>query len=393
MLLACLGFSQPVQAISPPGPNVYQLDFCWPPEAPAQILKGTPDTIDPHCQVEDLIITFYHNTLTTLPRSISTYRLVNAPISGQTDKRGRHLLSFAAFNGFRRLAEWGLLNGAYIDAGDKDNATMLRMSIGNSLEYMIEFALSKGANPNVQFGDYDVPGHSLDTALTALTKWSGSLNSFEMVINNTKKVAYLKNESQLIEVSGRLADLAYYSETAQQRDKALALIKVLEARIPPHIEWTDTIARKADLINIDLVQAIDYTLEQAIIDGRLSQSTMDAFTVHGKTFEVFLAFNGFDSTLNRRLKKMTPELRRETTLKRDAEGNDLLLAAIKSKNANAVRLALSITTENVTTVVPRGQGYYSEGDTPMDVARKWAVSEDIVTLLQEAISGSGQTDG
>ena len=371
-------------------PDVHQLDFCWPPETEAWTLKGTPDAIDPHCQVEDLIITLYHNTLITLPKSISPYLLVNAPISGKTKKRGRHLLSFAAFNGFRRLADWGILNGAYINAGDQDNATMLRMSIGNSLEYMIGFSLSKGANPNIQFGDYDLGESKLDTALTALTKWRGSLNSFDMVIN---KGAQLKNQQQLTEVSDRLTNLAYSSENPQQREKALSLIKTLEARLPPHIEWIDQTARKADLIDIDLVQSIDYSLEQAIIDGRLSQKDMDDFTVHGKTFEGFLAFNGFDSTLARRLKKMTPENRRQTALKRDREGNDLLLAAIKSKNVNAVKLALGVTKENVSTVVPRGQGYYSEGDTPMTVADKWEVSDEIVQLLEAAIVSGAIDNG
>ena len=380
-LLTCLFLPQSVLAQKTP--DIFMLNFCWPPEKPKWTLKMAPEGVDPHCLVEDLIITTYYKQLTSLPETISSYSLVNAPISGKTDKRGRHLLSFAAFNGFRRLAEWGLINGAYIDKGDKDNATMLRMAIGNSLVYMIGYALSKGANPNIQFGDYDLGPEKLDTPLTALVKWRGSLNSFEMVVN---KGANLKDQEQYRQVTDWLYQLLQQSQNQNVRDRISDLVQKLGVRLPPHIIWVDKTAQKADLIDIDLVEAIDNALEQAIIDNKLTRETLDQFTVHGKNFGGFLAFNGFDGTLARHLKKMTSEQQREAVLKRDAEGNDLLLAAIKSKNVNAVKLALDVTTANVTAVVPSGQGFYSEGDTPMDVARKWQVSEAITQLLENAIA-------
>ncbi len=70
--------------------------------------------------------------------------LLNAPISGQSMKRGRNLLTLSAFSGFKSLPTWGIQKGADINAGDKDNATMLRMSVANQLIHMMTFALDQG---------------------------------------------------------------------------------------------------------------------------------------------------------------------------------------------------------------------------------------------------------
>ena len=102
----------------------------------------------------------------------SAFRLTNAPISGRSDKRGRHLLSFAAFNGMPILARWGLDHEARINVGDKDNATMLRMALGNFNINMVRFALRKGANPNMQMGSGN------DTMLSALLKWEWPESGF-----------------------------------------------------------------------------------------------------------------------------------------------------------------------------------------------------------------------
>lgn len=371
----------PVQAENPP--NVFVLEHCWPPGHPKWTRKIELGQPDPHCQVEDVIIIAYHKRLKSLrPSQVSPYLLVNAPISGMTEKRGRHLLSFSAFNGFRRLAEWGISNGADINAGDKDNATMLGVSIANKLEYMIAYAFTNSADPNIQSGEPE----NRDTALSASLKWTSTLNTFAMVLANG---AHIKDQAQHDAVAARLYALADKPAHTADISRIYNLIESLPNLMPPQITWMDKVARKADLIDIDLADMMDQALLKAVIDGRLATQTLNDFRIHGKTFAGFVAFNGFDATLERWLGSVTPEQAREIVLKRDLEGNDLLLAAIKGKNANAVRLALSVTTENVNTVVPRGQDYSSEGNTPMDVARKWQVPEEIIEMLETTLKKQG----
>ncbi|KEQ18548.1 hypothetical protein [Endozoicomonas numazuensis] len=345
--------------------------FCWPPEAPnwSQIDKNVP-LDDAHCVVEDLFIQAYHKQLIRLKSREDAVKLVNAPISGKTEKRGRHLLSFSVFNGFRRLAHWGLNNAADINAGDKDNATALRMSIGNSLDYMATFALKNKANPNRVFGQ---PGHQ-DTALSALLKWKSPLSLFRLIITAGGKA---NDPLHLNEIAAHLRLMA--ANNASLQAEADSLIAQLTAN--GFIE-EPIVTAPAELIEPDMGDQLDNALYRAMMAGVLTPDHMDSFKVHGKWYEHFLAFNGFSSSLSYRLRTLPQDEAKIIVEARDDTGNDLLLAAIKSLNIDTVRVVLKVSSANINAPVPQHPDYYSSGDTPMTIARKWQVPKSIIELLK-----------
>lgn len=343
---------------------------CWPPEQEDWTIPGQKPLDDVHCLLEDIIIQEYRAQIPRFNSHDQTRALVNAPVSGTSETRGRHLLSFSAFNGFRRLASWGLFNGANINAGDRDNATMLRMSIANSLDYMIRFSMEKKSNPNLIFGK-DYYQH---TALTALLDWKGSLAAFELVINKGGRVA-----SQ--EEFNRVA--AYLESFTKENPELQEKIDTLKATLQGKDFLTEPLhAQPSNPVQQNMIEAIDRAFLNAMATGKLSEKLMDSFRIHGKWFEHFLAFNGFHRTLSARLKSLSRKDGRTISLARDDEGNDLLIAAIKSKSLETVKAALSITRESIRTPVPNEPGYYSAGQTPLGIAEKWGVSDEIIKLLK-----------
>ena len=368
LLGSCKVSSAPFYDDSQP---IFMYYFCWPPEAPnwSRVDKSQP-LDDAHCVIEDLLIQAYHKQLIRLKTQDDVVKLVNAPISGKTEKRGRHLLSFSVFNGFRRLAHWGLNNAADINAGDKDNATALRMSISNSLDYMMDFVLRNKGNPNRTFGQ---PGDQ-DTALSALLKWRSPFNLFRLIINAGGKANDQQHLNQMA---------AYLRATAANNPSLQAEVDSLIAQITANGFITaPRLTIPSELIEPDMSEQMDDALYQAMMAGILTPDHMDSFKVHGKWYEHFLAFNGFSSSLSYRLRTLPKDEAKIIVEARDDTGNDLLLAAIKSLNIDTIRVVLKVSKANINVPVPPHPDYYSSGDTPMTIARKWQAPKAIIELLK-----------
>ena len=303
--------------------------------------------------------------------------LTNAPISGETNKRGRHLLSFAAFSHFPNLAEWGLEHGADINRGDKDSANMLRMSLGNFNHEMARFALEHGANPNVLMGVGN------DTMLSGLMKWKWPVSGFLLAREFGARprseqerqsiLAYLKK----LPGSGQPQSL-WQNLFHWQGDLRLAINYIQEA---PLLRNDLPSAGSGTLISTNMIDVMDKHMVQAISSGDLSEQVMEDFWVKGRGFEAFLTFNGFSASLTKRLSTMEKSKAINVVKTLDLEGNDLLVAAIKSLNHEAVETILAITSDTVNSMVPKGSFHYSIGQRPLHMAIQWEVPYRIFELL------------
>ena len=312
--------------------------------------------------VDKVVTSTYQRILSS--HRYTAARLTNAPVSGKTGKRGRHLLSFAAFNGFTRLALWGLNNGAEINRGDKDRATMLRMAMGNFNVEMARFALDHGANPNMQMGKGD------DTLFGGMVKWEWPLAGFQLAkdykarpVDETERENVLSYIQQ--KLSGADAELVNYISS-------VPIIEVPVAR-----------AESGDLIDTDMVVEMDQAI-LAAMDGpgrKLSEWHMRHFFIQGKGFEAFLAFNGFFNSLRERLVTMDIRLSADVINRPDREGNDLLVATIKSLNTKAVETVLSLNHDTVNNMIDDKPHYYSGGKRPLHIAIQWQVPVEIFQRL------------
>ncbi len=327
-------------------------------------------------KVERIFLTTYQNQYHRL-RLESNYNevgiLLNAPITGRTTLRGRSLLTFAAFSGFLKLASWGLKTGSDINRGDKDNATLLRMAIANKLEYVVEFALRRGANPNM------LQGSSLDNTLGDMMRFSWPLSGFELA---WKHGARLKDDEQRVQLKDYLTkitddepeDQANLNNFLNLLNSPLALVSQAEPNIT---------SKPAALTKIYMIGEMDNALLGAIKNQQLTMEHIEQFNVHGMYLPHYLTFNSMTSSLDYILKALPPAEAENWITKRDRTGNDLIIAAIKSLNPNLLRKILSYSSDNLNIPVPDTEGYYSRGDTPLHIAIKWHSSEEIFDILFE----------
>lgn len=327
--------------------------------------------------VEQLLVRAYEKTLEQTDFPYSASQLVNAPISGKTNRRGRHLLSFSAFNQFPLLAGWALDHGANINLGDKDAANMLRMSLGNYNAEMARFALEHDANPNMLMGE------GSDTMLSGLIKWKWPAAGFFLARDfgarprteeeRQKILEYIKGlpKEDLVE---NIGFFERYVWRVKYLEEYLESVPLAEELLPE--------AGRAELIEISMVDVMDKALLDALKTEELSERAMEQFYVKGKGFEAFLAFNGFTQTLVERLGSMSREKAVAAVNRLDVEGNDLLVAAIKSLNSDAVEAVLNVTSERVNAQVSSDMPWhYSKGQRPLHIAIQWNVPVRIFELL------------
>ncbi|CAM3472696.1 ankyrin repeat domain-containing protein [Parendozoicomonas haliclonae] len=319
-------------------------------------------------KVEEIVLRAYAQTFEQLKQSEGpdeAIALLNAPISGKTEKRGRHLLSFAAFSGFRMLAQWGLENGADINAGDKDNATMLRMSMANRLYYMVDFVLHHGGNPNLIAGD------GQRNMIGDMMTFGWPLRGFELAWEYGARLENAAQKTRLIQ---------YLSEKDMSREdnaRRQAFLRRLDA--PEAIysgAWQQ--AAPARQVETEMIDVMDREIIAAIEGGELPPSFIAAFSCHGTPLPHYLSFNGMTKSLNMILEQGNGV---ELARLRDRTGNDLLTAAIKSLNVDAVRAVLNVYPQAVVQITPNLPNYYSAGDYPLHIAVKWMVSDEIFALL------------
>ncbi len=329
---------------------------------------GRADTKAANRTVEDIFIQAYTKTFDMLKRERGlpeAIALVNAPISGKTEKRGRHLLSFAAFSGFKRLATWAWNRGARIDAGDKDNATMLRMAVANRLYYMVKFALDNGANPNLIAGETDT------NMIGDMMYFSWPLRGFELAWNYKARFKDDQQRKELIEYLTK-------RETSPQ-DYARLQTMINKFNASDAINGKETItAKPARSVDIDMIDVMDRALLDAIYGGQLPRAYLATFSCHGMPLAHYLTFNGMTYTLKLLLSRAGAG---GLVLQRDRTGNDLLSAAIKSLNVEIVKLVLETSIAGINRAIPDRDDYYSAGDYPLHLAIKWEVSDEIFALL------------
>lgn len=329
--------------------------------------KEPPGASQARTVVEKVVIRAYKKVLRSGAHSEEL--LTNAPISGETDKRGRHLLSFAAFNQFPRLAQWGLEHGAEINLGDKDHANMLRMSLGNYNVEMVRFALEQGADPNILMGS------GKDTMLSGLRKWTWPLEGFVLAKEFGARPRSEKERQDILAYLNSLPitqdEMAYsaYREIIDYIERA------------PLIMGEILSAGAGQQISTSMIDMMDRYIFAAMAGGGLTKKRMDQFQIKGKGFEAFLTFNGFTKSLVERLATMDRAQAIKVVKTLDLEGNDLLVAAIKSLNDEAVEAILKVTSETVNAQVSDNPYHYSRGQRPLHMAIQWEVPDRIFELL------------
>ena len=337
--------------------------------------------------VERVVLRAYEEVLQS--GAHSEEQLTNAPISGQTDKRGRHLLSFAAFNHFPHLAQWGLDHGADINLGDKDHANMLRMSLGNYNGEMARFALENGADPNIQMGSGN------DTMFSGLMKWQWPVKGFVLATEFGARPRSQKERQEL---------LAYLNSLPVTQEEPAGIWSWI---FPDHSDRREVIdyikdvprlkgqlpsAGTGPLISTSMIDVMDRHILAAMDSGELTDIEMDNFQVKGKGFEAFLTFNGFTRSVVKRLATMDRAKAIRVVKTLDVEGNDLLVAAIKSLNDEAVEAILAVTSETVNARVSKSPYHYSSGQRPLHMAIQWEVPYRIFALLVSNGANPGLTN-
>ncbi len=140
-------------------------------------------------------------------------------------------------------------------------------------------------------------------------------------------------------------------------------------------------AGAGQLIFTSMIDVMDRHILAAINSGELTEIEMDAFQVKGKGFEAFLTFNGFTHSVIKRLATMERTKAVRVVKSLDVEGNDLLVAAIKSLNDEAVEAILAVTSETVNARVSNSPYHYSSGQRPLHMAIQWEVPYRIFALL------------
>lgn len=342
-----------------------------------QIIPGlrTPATFYANKRVEEVILRAweeqYNQIMATgnVPRAL---RLVNAPISGETNHRGRNLLTLSAFSGFKKLAAWGLVKGADINRGDKDNATMLRMAVTNQLIYMVEFALKHRANPNWLQGD------GKRNTLGDMMKFSWPLSGFELAWEHGARLLDEEQKEQLIEYLKKEHTDESWKEKARLK-YFLDRLKSPQAILPEDKPILTTTPGKP--IDIYMIGVMSDALKAAMINGEISTTDIIHFNVHGMPLVHFVTFNGMTGALQHILSHLPSTSAAYQVKRRDRTGNDLIAASIKSLNTEALRLVLSTSNEAINTKVPSLPVYYTQGQTPLHIAVMWKAPDEIFSLL------------
>ena len=364
--------SYAVEKIPTPGNNSSYLDRCLVFESGTWRDIPLPEKNgQAHCKVESIIIQVFQGAWRAHKKLPFGQALLNASLSGKTAKRGRNLLTFAAFNGFSRLAFWGALNGSDINQGDADMTTFLGTAIADNQPYMANFGLLYlKANPNTVYGEED---RQL-TALRDATNHFWPVDAIAALIENG---AVVRNQTEYEFIQSYLIHMAGSDD--RNRLKAGELIYTLYSA--GSLGYPGRTYKPATIYT-DTLEEIDRHLLYAIEHNHLTQEEIDAFQIHGRNFYHFLAFNGFNQTIQYLLRYgLAPEFAKEAVALRSKTGYDMLLAAIHGNNADAVREILKISDLSVNLKVPSFGGYENRGKKPLDLAREWQASPEVIKVL------------
>ena len=321
--------------------------------------------------IENIVIQTFRQAWLVHERLNMDQALVNYPLSGQSAKRGRNLLTFAAFNGFRKLALWGMLNGSDINQGDADRVTFLGTAIEDKEAYMVDFGFFYlKADPNTVYGREN---HQV-TALRDMINHQWSIDSVKSIIESG---AVVRNQAEFEVVQNYFIQMAGADRHLQSKAREyIHSLYLAGSLVNPNITGNP------EFFYTDMLQEIDRHILYAIQHNQLTQEDMDSFRVHGRSFYHFLAFNGFDQTIKYLLRYwLAPEHAKKVIGKRDNNGYDMLLAAIHGNSSDAVLEVLKASNELVHLKVPGFKGYKNKGEKPLDLARQWQASPEVIKIL------------
>lgn len=349
------------------------LNQCWAPGSSVWREISLTKSGQAHCKVESIVIQVFRQAWLVHDPLALSHALVNSPLSGKSATRGRNLLTFSAFNGFRKLALWGVLNGANINKGDADRMTFLGTAIEDKETYMVDFgSFYLKADPNTVYGKEN---HQV-TALRDMINHQWPIDSLKNIIENG---ALVRDQSEFEVVQNYFIQMAgsdrYMQLKAREQMHTLYLAGSL---VNPDITG------KPETIYTDMLKELDHYILYAIEHNQLTQEDMDSFRVHGRSFYHFLAFNGFNQSIKYLLRYwFAPEHAKEIVGKRDVNGYDMLLAAIHGNSPGAVIEILKANNEPVNLKVPGFKGYKNKGEKPLDLAVKWQSSPEVIEILKK----------
>ena len=347
------------------------LNQCWDPESSVWYKKSLTKAGQAHCKIESIVIKAFRQAWLVHERLNLDKALVNFPLSGKSAKRGRNLLTFAAFNGFRKLALWGMLNGSDINQGDADRETFLGTAIEDKKAYMVDFGFSYlKADPNIVYGKK----HHQVTALRDMINHQWPIGSLKTIIENG---AVVRDQSEFEVVQNYFIQVAGSDRYMQFKARELMHSLYLAGSLV-NLDITG----KPETFYTDMLKEIDRHILYAIEHNHLTQEDMDSFQVHGRNFYHFLAFNGFGLSIKYLLRYgLGPEHAKDVIGIRDEYGYDMLLAAIHGNDPSAVSEVLRISKEPVHLKVPTFRGYKNKGQKPLDLAREWQASPEVIEIL------------
>ena len=353
--------------VTPSGISI--LNLCLSPE---RAFSNKPATLSgqAHCKIENIVLKAYREAWFAHQAYHSTRKFLNAGISGKETGKGMTLLTFATLNGFRRLALWGLTNGADINRKDLDGNTPLKQAIHYSLTYMVDFALQQGADVNKIIYIDNEPTTALKMMIDA--RWSVPVIRKLLVETHaqTHNSEYSKRVNRIL--FARQQQNMHYSK----------LSTAIDPRRWSHILTKSDYMDSSFLIPASMTQAMDRYIRFYMENGHITNTDMNTFEVHGRRFEHFLAINGFSESLEYRL---THSLSKKEAKKRlyirGLKGDDVLLAAIKSQSYKTVQTVLQVSNFNVNHKIPDRPGYENIGKKPLDIAQQLNASPELVELL------------
>ena len=328
-----------------------------------------PPAETPLQQIERQISSVWQSELERCSSDAQRYTLLNAPV----DER-RNMLSWSAFNSMPTLAEWAVLQGADINVGDANNATMLKMAVINKSLPMVRKALELGAAPNLLSGT--------GTAMTMLSN-----------VPNWPK----HNDQQVFEIIRLAAQYGGLPSGPRERD---TLLKRLNEAIDRHPDVSDSADLRDYLLQTSehknipstkgpessgstLLRNVDKHLASVLRNGSFDRENLESMEIGGKDFMGFLSFNGFKEALGAYLRLYQGDDLVMLLTRWDASGNNALFGALKSKNETVVTTVLDHLDSNINDAAPDDAQYYSynRNARPLDVALAWRVSPPILDKL------------
>lgn len=322
-------------------------------------------------KVEKEVVSVWEQRLSKTQGSEAREELMNLPVDNR-----RHMLSFAAFNGMSDAARWARANGADINTGDANNATMLKMAAINKRPEMVQVALELGADPNLVSG----MKHGQMTLLSSLLAYKEDRDApFMQVLAMAKTYgAKVSNEEERGRLLSRLSEVQARDQDGYDYQELKIYLENVQVHTNQPSEKFNGTASGSPIVS-----EVDNHLAQALSCGDLSSNELSQFQTGEKDFYGFLLFNGFSKSLDVYLKSRPSDEVKARMESWDAEGNNFLFSALKSKAPSMISLALDNWSGDINSICPDQAGFYAynPGATALGIALMWGVDDEVLESL------------